>query len=137
MRALLIVLCALGSLVGLFVGGCGLVVAGIGAASWTFEPVVMAAVVMSAGAAIMLVNFALIDAVRRGHTAGRRGVFLSLACLDFFVAYSALSLGNDPRDGAWVGVPLALKGLLTIVVLLRGSRRSPDEVTGQTGDSSE
>lgn len=137
MKALLIVLCALGSLVGLFVGGCGLVVAGMGVASWEFEPVIMAAVVGCAGAAIMLVNVALIDAVRRGRTAGRQGAFLSLAFLDFFVAYSALCLGNDPRAGAWLAVPLALKGLLTILLVLRGARRSPDEAAGRIDDSSE
>lgn len=137
MRALLIVLCVLGSLIGLFVGGCGLVVAGMGTASRTFEPVIMAAVVMSAGAAIMLVNFALIGAVRRGHTAGRKKAFLSLACLDFFVAYLALCIGSDPLAGAWLAVPLALKGLLTILLVLRGAQRPQDQAAERPDDSSE
>lgn len=136
MKALLIVLCALGTLVGVFVGGCGLVVAGMGVASRMVEPVVMAAVVVSAGAAIMLVNVALIDAVRRGHTAGRRGAFLSLAVLDFFVAYSALCLGNDPRAGAWLAVPLTVKGLLTIVLVLRGARPAADAAAERADDFS-
>lgn len=136
MKALLILLCAIGTLVGVFVGGCGLVVAGMGAASRSFEPVVMAAIVVSAGVAIMLVNVALINAVRRGHAAGRQGAFLSLACLDFFVAYSALCIGNDPLAGAWLAVPLALKGLLTVVLVVRGARPTTDAVAERTDDFS-
>lgn len=137
MRGLLIVLCALGSLVGLFVGGCALFVAGLGVANWDLGGVVTAAVVVYAGAAIMLVNLALINAVRRGHAGGRRRAFLALACLDFFVAFSALCIGNDPRAGAWLAVPLALKGVLTILLVLRGGQRPRDEaVDGTDGPGS-
>lgn len=137
MKGLLIVLCALGSLVGLFVGGCGLVVAGMGVANRMLEPMIAAAMGVGAGAAIMLVNLALINAVRRGHAGGRRGAFLALACLDFFVAFSALCIGNDPRAGALLAVPLALKGVLTILLVLRGGQRPHDEaVDGTDGPGS-
>jgi hypothetical protein len=131
MKGLLIVLCALGSLVGVFVGGCGLVVAGIGVANWMLEPVTTAAVVVCAGAAIMLVNLALINAVRRGHAGGRRGAFLALAGLDLFVAYAALCLGGSPA-GVGLAAPLALKGVLTILVVLRGGQRLEDEPADST-----
>ena len=122
MKYALVLLCVFGSLLGLFVGGCATVMA----FTELFDASGLDAFLISLAIGlpallIMLVNVAIIEALRRGQTK-HRGPFLALAILDLLMAYLVMSIGNgaDPPPGLLLAVPLGLKGVLTFMLFRRG-----------------
>ena len=136
MKYALVLLCVFGSLLGLFVGGCATVMA----FTELFDASGLDAFLISLAIGlpallIMLVNVAIIEALRRGRTE-RRGPFLALAILDLLMAYVVMSIGNsaDPMPGLLLAVPLGLKGVLTFMLFRKG-KQQPAPVDGQTQSS--
>ena len=122
MKYALVLLCVFGSLLGLFVGGCATVMA----FTELFDASGLDAFLISLAIGlpallIMLVNVAIIEALRRGQTK-HRGPFLALAILDLLMAYLVMSIGNsvDPTPNLLLAVPLGLKGVLTFMLFRRG-----------------
>jgi hypothetical protein len=137
MKYALMLLCVLGSLLGLFVGGCTAVVALSDGGGFTsgLDVLLLSLVIGLPGILIMVVNVAIIDALRRGQTE-RRGPFAVLAILDLLVAWVVTSIGNgaDPTPGLLLGVPLGLKGVLTFLLFRAGNPpQAPVESPAQSG----
>ena len=123
MKYALVLLCVFGSLLGLFVGGCATVMAfsEVGGLTSKLDALLLSLMIGLPALLIMLVNVAIIEALRRGQTK-HRGPFLALAILDLLVAWVVMSIGNgaDPTPGLLLAVPLGLKGVLTFMLFRRG-----------------
>lgn len=136
MKYFLLVLCALGTLLGLFVGGCSIVLAGFGITGSLTEPITTALAVGTPAVSVMLVNIAIIDAIRRGKTE-RRGSFVVLAGVDFLVAAVLAVIALTAGGGLWLTAalagPFALKGALTLL-LFRPATPAWDTVAEQEPD---
>jgi len=136
MKYALVLLCVFGSLLGLFVGGCSTVVALFGAYKTSeLDAFLIGLAIGLPALLIMLVNVAIIEALRRGQTK-QRGPFVALAILDLLMAWVVMSIGNgaDPMPGLLLAVPLGLKGVLTFM-LFRGGKQPQAPVDGQAPSS--
>jgi hypothetical protein len=132
MKYALVLLCVFGSLLGLFVGGCSTVVALFGAYKTSeLDAFLIGLAIGLPALLIMLVNVAIIEALRRGQTK-QRGPFVALAILDLLMAWVVMSIGNgaDPMPGLLLAIPLGLKGVLTFM-LFRGGKPPQAPVDGR------
>jgi hypothetical protein len=136
MKYALVLLCVFGSLLGLFVGGCATVVALFGAYKTSeLDAFLIGLAIGLPALLIMLVNVAIIEALRRGQTK-QRGPFVALAILDLLMAWVVMSIGNgaDPMPGLLLAIPLGLKGVLTFM-LFRGGKPPQAPVDGRAPSS--
>ena len=120
MKYALVLLCLFGTLLGLFAGGCSTTVALFDLYASTGGGLLAMSVAIGVPAfAIMLVNVAIINALRRGQTE-RRTSFLALATLDLLIAFAVITFDGGEGSSLFLAVPLLLKGVLTFMLFRQG-----------------